>query len=212
MRISGSLWSVPASQQPQALASAITAGLSRVHWDATDGVFAAAGGFTPESAQRLLEQVPPVESEAHLMMHDPLPQIPQWAGFCSTIVVPIEIAQAAAAVELIASLGVQPAVAISLPTELDRLPHDLPVLLMAIPPGEAGSAYDDGVVERVAALHDDDHSRLLGVDGGVTPEQFTQLSRAGARWIVSGTSLFSSASASAWIAECRQAFSEPTRG
>lgn len=208
MRISGSLWSVPASHQPQALAAAITAGMPRVHWDATDGVFAAAGGFTPKSAHRLLEQAPPVESEAHLMMHDPLPQIPQWAKFCSTIVVPIEIAQAAAAVELIASLGVQPAVAISLPTELDRLPQELPVLLMAIPPGEAGSGYDDSVVERVTALHSGDRSRLLGVDGGVTPEQFTQLSRAGARWIVSGTSLFSSPSASAWIAECRQAFSE----
>lgn len=208
MRISGSLWSVPPSQQPQALAAAIAAGLPRVHWDATDGVFAAAGGFTPDSASRLLQQVPPVESEAHLMMHDVLPQIPQWAQFCSTIVVPIEIAQADEAVALIASLGVQPAVAISLPTDLERLPKQVPVLLMSVTPGQAGSAFHDSVVGRVAKLHTHDDSRLLGVDGGISPAQFAGLADAGARWIVSGTSLFSAPSVSAWIAECRQAFAE----
>lgn len=208
MRIAGSLWSVPAAAQVHALSTAIDDGLTVAHWDATDGVFAAAGGFTPESASRLLRQVPPVESEAHLMMHDVLPQIPQWARFCSTIVVPIEIAQAAAAVELIASLGVQPAVAISLPTDLDRIPADVPALLMSVTPGQAGSPFHNGVVGRVAKLHAADHSRLLGVDGGISPAQFAGLAGAGARWIVSGTSLFSAPAISAWIAECLQAFGE----
>lgn len=205
MRIAGSLWSVPAADQRRALSAAIGDGLAVVHWDDSDGTFAAAGGFTPEAAADLLQQVPTVESEAHLMMRNPLPAIPAWAQLCTSIVIPIEIEAAFPAVDLIIAAGVQPCLAISPQTDLRRLPSDIPVLLMSVQPGQAGSPFQRSTIDRVAQLHELDPTRLLGVDGGVTPAHCAELAAAGAGWIVSGTSLFTAASPQAWLSQCQQA-------
>ncbi|HML51909.1 MAG TPA: hypothetical protein PKD84_10955 [Propionicimonas sp.] len=210
MRIAGSLWSVPVADQLQALSAAIDDGLNVVHWDSSDGVFAAAGGFTPEAAASLLQQAPSVESEAHLMMHDPLPVIPAWAQFCTAIAIPVEIEAAFRAVDLIATLGVQPCLAISPQTDLTRLPDDIPVLLMSVQPGQAGSAFQPVTIDRVAQLHELDPTRLLGVDGGIAPAHCADLARAGARWIVSGTSLFTAPSPREWLSQCKRSGFEPT--
>ncbi|HAM44979.1 MAG TPA: hypothetical protein DCM67_08185 [Propionibacteriaceae bacterium] len=205
MRIAGSLWSVPVADHVQALSAAIDDGLSVVHWDSSDGIFAAAGGFTPEAAASLLRQVPSVESEAHLMMHDPLPVIPAWAQFCRSITIPVEIEAAFRAVDLIATLGVQPCLAISPQTDLTRLPDNIPVLLMSVQPGQAGSAFRPSTIDRVFQLHELDPTRLLGVDGGISPAHCVDLARVGAGWIVSGTSLFTAPSLREWLSQCRQA-------
>jgi ribulose-phosphate 3-epimerase len=211
MRIAGSLWSVPAEQQGDQLSRVAAAGLGVVHWDASDGTFATAGGFTSGSAQRLLERAPGVTSEAHLMMHNPFREIPAWAEFCTTIVVPCEVEGAARALDRVEALGVRAGVAVSLPTPLDRVPADLPVLLMAIPPGEAGSPFDPAVVERVDALRQRGRNPLIGVDGGVGTDEFGVLAAAGANWIVSGTSLFGAPDPGAWLRRCARTFSPPSR-
>lgn len=208
MRIAGSLWSVPADRQSDELGRVAGAGLGVVHWDATDGDFAAAGGFTPESALRLLDAAPAVESEAHLMMHDPSAVISAWAGFCTTILVPLEIERATAAIDQIAALGVRPGVAVSLRTPLDAVPDDLPVLLMAITPGQAGSPFDAAVLPRVAALRERGRNPLIGVDGGVGTAQFAALADAGANWVISGTSLFAAPDPGAWLREGARAFGD----
>lgn len=205
MRIAGSLWSVPATDQRRTLSAAVGDGLAVVHWDYSDGIFAAAGGFTPEAAADLLQQVSPVESEAHLMMQDPLPAIRAWAELCTSIVIPIEIEAALPAVDLIVAAGVQPCLAISPRTDLSRLPSGIPVLLMSVQPGQAGSPFQRSTIDRVARLHELDPTRLLGVDGGVTPAHCAELAAAGARWIVSGTSLFTADSPRDWLSQCQQA-------
>jgi pentose-5-phosphate-3-epimerase len=208
MRITGSLWSVPAEEQARRLTGAAAAGLAVAHWDSTDGEFAVQGGFSPESARRVLDSSTPIESEAHLMLNDPRSSIPAWAEFCSQIVVPIEVELARQAVALIERLGRQPALAVSLQTSLREVPADYPILLMSIEPGQAGSAFEPAVIPRISELRERERNPLLGVDGGVGAAQFAELGRAGANWIVSGTSLFAAPDPAEWLRGCETAFAE----
>ena len=206
MRITGSLWSVPDEERAGRLTRATEAGLTVAHWDSTDGEFAVHGGFSPEAARRVLDDSAPIESEAHLMFNDPRAIIPAWAEFCSLVVVPIEVEHAMEAAALIENLGRQPALAVSLETPLRAVPADYPILLMSIQPGQAGSQFDGAVLGRISELRERARNPRLGVDGGVGPVQFAELSRAGANWIVSGTSLFASPDPAAWLRDCESAF------
>jgi ribulose-phosphate 3-epimerase len=209
-RISGSLWSVAADEQAKKLDAAVSGGLPVVHWDTSDGVFAARGGFSPEGAARLLEAAPPVESEAHLMVAHPDEAIDAWAELCTIVVVPLETETAARALDKVAARGVQPAVAVSLETPLAEVPADLPVLLMAITPGQAGAPFDSRVLPRISELRARGRNPLIGVDGGVEPVQFERLANSGANWIVSGNSLFAATDPAAWLARCRRSFAVAT--
>lgn len=206
MRISGSLWSVPTGDQPEQLSEAVQAGISAIHWDFADGTFARAGGFDAQSARRLLNQAAPVESEVHLMVQRPLEVIADWADFCSLVIVPLELDDTKEALDAITAHGAQPGVAVSLETPLEQVPPNLPVLLMAITPGEAGQPFDSKVLKRVETLRAWGHNQLIGVDGGVGPAQFEALSDAGANWIVSGGSLFSAPEPAQWMDDCRRVF------
>jgi ribulose-phosphate 3-epimerase len=197
---------VPGDERADRLTRATEAGLAVAHWDSTDGEFATLGGFSPETARRVLGDSAPIESEAHLMFNDPRSVIPAWAEFCSLIVVPIESEHAMQAAELIERQGSQPALAVSLQTPLQAVPADYPILLMSIQPGRAGSPFDPAVISRVTELRERARNRRLGVDGGVGPVQFADLSQAGASWLVSGTSLFASPDPVGWLRDCQSAF------
>lgn len=140
------------------------------------------------------------------MMHDPSAAIPEWAEFCTTIVVPLEIADASLAIDRIAALSVHPGIAVSLRTPLNAVPADLPVLLMAITPGRAGSPFDAKVLERVAILRERGRNPQIGVDGGVGTAQFAARAAAGANWVISGTSLFAAPDPGVWLRDGARAF------
>ena len=212
MRVAGSLWSVPVEERPARLAGAAAAGLHAAHWDTTDGDFAAAGGFTPQTAAALQDGCPGLGAEAHLMLRDPRPAIPAWAEVCSLVVVHFEADDAHDAVRSIARRGSQPGLAVSLQTPLDAVPSDYPILLMSIIPGLAGTPFDAVVLDRVAALRERDRNQLIGVDGGVGRSQFAALARAGANWVVSGTDLFNAPDPGEWIAACQDAFGADPAG
>ena len=208
MRLCGSLWSVPPDQQAGTLAAAAAGGLSWVHWDSTDGQFAAPGGFRSDAALALLAQVDGLSSEAHLMVMQPLPLIDQWAEFCSTIAVPLEIEDPWSAMRRIAERGARPALAVSLETPLELIPvGSFDVLVMSITPGQAGAPFDHRAVDRAARLRERRCHEWIGIDGGVGPEQFAPLGKAGVNWIVSGSSLFNAQDPAAWLAQCQRAVS-----
>lgn len=207
MRISGSLWSVPAPEQASALVNAVDAGLTTVHWDSSDGRFAAPGGFSNDQALALLADTTGAESEAHLMLEDPLSLVDQWAEWCATVAIPVEIDNPWPALRRAEARGAKPALAVSLETPLERVPRgSFAVLVMAIPPGRAGSPFALEAVNRVAELSARGCHALVGVDGGVGPAQFESLREAGAAWLVSGTSLFSAPDVGDWLAHCREIF------
>jgi ribulose-phosphate 3-epimerase len=207
VRISGSLWSVPVQERAATLVNALDAGLAAVHWDCTDGRFAAPGGFTSAEALALLANTPGVESEAHLMVEDPISEVDEWADWCATVVVPVEVGDPWPALRRVEARGAKAALAVSLETPLELVPHGtFAVLVMAIPPGRAGSRFADSALSRVAELRRRGCHAQVGVDGGVGPAQFESLSEAGADWIVSGTSLFGAPDVGEWLARCRKAF------
>ncbi|MCV2395119.1 hypothetical protein OEB99_12450 [Actinotalea sp. M2MS4P-6] len=199
MRLAGSLWSVPRDRQEAEAQRLAGAGLRRWHWDVSDGVFAAPGGFSPADAVRIgaLTGLP---GEAHLMVERPLDHLSAWIDICDTVTVHVESADWEAAVEAIRRAGRTAAVAISPGTPLDvtaDLAAEVGVLVMSVVPGQAGSGFVPGTYARLVGLGGRD---LLGVDGSVDLERGLECARHGATWLVSGTAMSAAADPHAWIA------------
>jgi ribulose-phosphate 3-epimerase len=81
------------------------------------------------------------------------------------------------------------------------------VLVMSVNPGFGGQEFIPGSLRKIRAL---DSMRkqyslpfLIEVDGGVTLENLAEIIRAGADWIVAGSSIFHSPDPSAAVAEMR---------
>lgn len=204
-RLTGSPWSVPADEVERAVGAAVGAGLTHVHWDATDGLFASPGGFDAAVASAIARATG-ARSEAHLMMYDPLPAIPEWARFCELIVIPVEIDGWRDAVRAIDASGATPALAVSPATALELVPEGgFPVLVMSVEPGDAGADFRPGTIERVRRLADRGCHAMVGVDGGVLPAHLPALASAGATWVVSGTSLFGAPDVREWLQQASQA-------
>jgi len=187
--VAGSLWSVAPDDQLEAAKRLRLAGLRRLHWDMSDGQFANPGGFTADSARTLTEGTG-LAAEAHIMAVDPLRAVDPWTDFCDLVIVHIESQNWKKAVDRIASRGCVPGIAISPGTPAKAVPADLTVLCMTITPGTAGSAFNDGVLQKLPTLREQSPNRRLGLDGGVQRSHAHLAEQAGADWLVVGTDLF----------------------
>lgn len=187
--IAGSLWSVAPEDQFEAVERLRSAGLRRLHWDLSDGEFAAPGGFTAERALSLTQDAG-VAAEAHIMAVNPLHYVDAFTEFCDMVVVHLESAHWMTAVDRIASRGCTPGIAISPATPPEAVPADLLVLCMSIVPGAAGSAFDTGVLQKLPTLRSQSQDRRLGLDGGVRRGDVRRAVNSGADWLVVGTDLF----------------------
>lgn len=196
-RVAGSLWSVPPESQLTAVLSRRDAGLRRLHWDTTDGRFAAPGGFDPAEAARISEATG-TEAEAHVMAEEPSRVVDAWADVCDTVFVHAETDDWRAAARRLERRGTRPGLAISPGTPVDVVPGGLAVLVMSVVPGRAGSAFDVRALDKVEQLHARDPHRPIGLDGGVRREHADEALAAGASWMVVGTDLFSDDGASRW--------------
>jgi pentose-5-phosphate-3-epimerase len=188
MQIAGSLWSVPVDDRLDTALRLRDAGLARLHWDTTDGSFAAAGGFSPESAAELAAATG-LTAEAHLMAHRTAGEVDAWTAFCDLVIVHIESDDWQAALDRIERRGAVPGLAVSPQTPADSVPSDIAVLCMSIVPGQAGSTFDTAVLDKLTALRTASPERRLGVDGGVRRIHAEALASAGADWAVVGTDL-----------------------
>jgi ribulose-phosphate 3-epimerase len=198
LRLAASLWSVQRAQREAVARRLIDAGLARWHWDVADGSLGNPGGFDPEEAARLAE-LGAVDSEAHLMVHEPARRVPHWAALCDTIVVHREATGWREGLEAVRECGRTPVVAISPSapiSDVSSLPPEVGVLVMSVPPGGAGSTFAAATLDRLAALRG---RELLGVDGGVTFDLAGRCVRHGATWLVSGTDLCGATDPGRWI-------------
>lgn len=206
LRLSGSLWSVRSAEWLDAASRLQAAGVTALHWDTTDGDFAAPGGFDAASAARIT-QVCGAAAEAHLMVHEPLRHVDAWTEFCDIIAVHVEANHCRRAVRRIEARGSQAAVAISPRTPVTAIKSaDLNVLVMSVEPGGGGTPFQQGTLARVRDLTP---RPLLGIDGGVTADLAAAAVHAGASWIVSGSSLLGVQDPSKWIAQVISAYSVP---
>ncbi|MFK5688081.1 hypothetical protein ACI3EY_00330 [Ornithinimicrobium sp. LYQ92] len=195
--VAGSLWSVPPAQQLDVVAELRAVGLRRLHWDSTDGRFAAEGGFGPEEAGRI-SRATGTSAEAHLMAEHPTRVVDAWAEVCDTVVVHAESEDWRGAVRRLERRGCRPGLAISPGTSVEVVPDGLAVLVMSVVPGRAGSTFDPGALAKVEQLHARDPHRPVGLDGGVRREHAEAALAAGATWLVVGTDLFSAGGAARW--------------
>lgn len=188
MRIAGSLWSVPAEDRLTTALRLRDAGLRRLHWDTTDGSFAAAGGFSPDAAAELASATG-LSAEAHVMAHRAGREVDAWTTFCDLVFVHIESDDWQEALARIERRGATPGLAVSPQTRAADVPADVAVLCMSIIPGQAGSAFDTAVLHKLTALRRASPDRRLAVDGGVRRLHHDALASAGADWAVVGTDL-----------------------
>ena len=199
IRLAGSLWSIPVPDRERVAARLASEGLLRWHWDVSDGVFAAPGGFDPTEAARI-GAATGLPGEAHLMVVDPLQHVAPWAEICDTVVVHAEATGWRAAVEAIVAAGRQAAVAIApgTPTEVVAgLPAGVGVLVMSVEPGRAAEPFAPETYQRLDRLSG---RRLLGVDGSVDLERGLACVRHRATWLVSGSALTAADDPHRWIA------------
>ncbi|MBD3781078.1 MAG: hypothetical protein IE923_17685 [Micrococcales bacterium] len=200
--VAASLWSTPRDRLDTEAGRLAAAGLRRWHWDASDGVLAAPGGFDVATAARLMRRTG-LPGEAHLMVTDPLAHVDDWAEVCDTVVVHAEARGWQEAVERVRRRGRRPGVAVApgtRPAVVDGLPDDVAVLVMSIVPGRAGAAFEPATLPRLDALAG---RAALGVDGGVTLDRARDCAAHGATWVVSGSALCGSPDPAVWLEEAQ---------
>lgn len=197
VRIAASLWSVRSAEQQNTLQRLNSAGLEVVHWDVTDGKFAAPGGFQAGQARAMTEAVG-MKSEAHLMVAEPVDHIDAWTDFCDLVVVHVESNGWQEAIKRIEARGSRPALALSPGTPTTTVTSlELAVLVMSITPGQAGSEFQRSAFKRVESLAGG--RDLIGLDGGVTATLGQEARAIGANWLISGTDLCGSVEPQRWL-------------
>lgn len=197
MRVAASLWSVPRPDHVPTLDRLSGAGVGVVHWDMTDGEFAASGGFKADEA-RELSNLHNFRAEAHLMVTRPNLEIDAWTDFCEMVVVHAESLGWQDAIRRIEARGTRPALALS-PGTPSRVvtSKELAVLVMSITPGQAGSSFNRAAFNTVEEVSQS--RRLVGLDGGVTATLGQEARLRGANWLVSGTDLCGASDPKLWL-------------
>ncbi len=167
-----------------------------------DGAFVKEISFG-EPVLRSVRQTTDMFLDVHLMINDPLPQIPLFAEAGADLIdIHLESTpDAAAALEKIRALGKKTALAIKPDTPVERVYDLLPlcdmVLVMTVQPGYGAQRLILKTVDKIRALR-----RFAGengfpaleieVDGGINSETAKTVREAGATVLVSGTALFKS--------------------
>src|SRR6185295_1903618 len=166
-----------------------------VHVDVVDGRFAPHLTFGPGTVQaaRRATRLP---IDVHLMVNEPERYLEAFAraGADSITVHEEACLDLGRALAKIRSLGKRAGVALKPETPVETLePHlaalDL-VLMLCVSPGQAGQAFLESQLPKIAAARkmiDQSGQPIdLEVDGGVSPENAGRIARAGGRVLVSG--------------------------
>ncbi|MGN6238883.1 MAG: hypothetical protein ACTHNI_03985 [Cellulosimicrobium cellulans] len=207
-RVAASFWSTPRDRVAAEADRLARAGLRTVHWDRTDGRYAAAGGFDAAEAAAVTAGSG-LAAEAHLMVEEPLGEVDRWTDFCELVVVHAGTRDWRAALDRVRARGARAGVALTPGVGVPEVEPGTDVLVMSITPGHAGSTFQVDALATVGEVTGP--GRAVGLDGGVTRSIVPQALRAGATWLVSGTDLVASEDPHGWLAAARATGVAPRR-
>ncbi len=172
-------------------------GIDAIHFDVMDGVFVPRFGLYPEML-KAVRSVSDLPIEVHMMTQEPEKYVAKFAEAGATYIsVHAEACKHLHhTLKTIRDNGVKPAVVLNYATPLtvlDYLMDDIDmVMLMAINPGILGHKLIPGTIKKIADLRATINASrrniLLAIDGGVSPESAANMVKAGANYLVCGTS------------------------
>ncbi len=197
MILSPSLLSADFGNLEQTLKDLEKAGLSWVHWDVMDGLFVPNITFG-QHVIKLLRPKTKLFFDVHLMIEQPERYLEDFkkAGADMLVIHAEATKHIQRTLAEIRRLGMQAGISLNPATPLNVLDYILDdvdmVLLMSVNPGFGGQSFLPTTYEKIRTL-----KKMLGnrkchieIDGGVTPENTTELTKAGADVLVSGSAFF----------------------
>lgn len=214
IRIAPSILSADLGHLAREIAEVEAAGADWIHVDVVDGRFAPHLTFGPGivNAARRATRLP---IDVHLMVAEPERYLKAFAdaGADHLTVHGEACLDLRSALAQIRALGKRAGVALRPETPIDALRPltdalDL-VLVLCVNPGQAGQAFMESQLPKMAALREmidqSGHAIDLEVDGGIGPDNVARTVAAGARVIVSGSKIFDAPDRGAAIAAFRRA-------
>lgn len=177
------------------LAALEAAGFLGVQLDVMDGHFVPNLTYGPSLAAAW-RTATGMFFDTHLMMSDPAPYLDAFinAG-CDQIIVHIEaVPEPRDLLRRIRDGGCRASLAFNPPTPAEAvLPHLDAIdslLVMSVPPGFGGQAFQASVLEKVRAIRRQHPSLAIGIDGGIDTATAAAATEAGVTQLVAGSSVF----------------------
>jgi ribulose-phosphate 3-epimerase len=214
-----SILSADMARLAEEMESVKTGGASVLHVDVMDGHFVPNITIGPPVVKSL-RRATDLLLDVHLMIEDPDRYVPEFIRAGADFV---SVHQEAArhldrSLNLIKSNGAEAGVALNPATSLETLGVVLEivdfVLIMTVNPGFGGQTFIPYTLQKVRQLAQARRERGLDfrieVDGGLTPDNVAEVVRAGADWIVAGSSVFHSGNPGQAVEGMRRLANEAT--
>ena len=213
-KIAPSILSADFARLADEIAKVEAAGADMIHVDVMDGHFVPNFTIGPPIV-KAIRKVTKLPLDVHLMMTNPDEFIPEFIKAGSNyLTVHVETCpHLHRTVQSIKEEGVKAGVTLNPATPLASIEEILPevdlLLIMSVNPGFGGQSFIPSVLEKLRRARKMIDGRglkvELEVDGGVKPDNMTELSRAGADIFVSGSAIFGSGDYKGTIQKMRKA-------
>jgi len=198
--ISPSILSADFTRLGEQLELLLSEGMEYVHVDVMDGHFVPNITIGPLVCDAVKRAVPTVKMDVHLMIEKPGEYIDVFAETGPEIIyVHVEAAHHLdRLVSQIQQKGIRAGVVLNPASPLSLLEHLLPVvdavLVMSVNPGFGGQSFIPYCLDKIRRLDElrkaGKLSFVIAVDGGLTLENVSEISAAGANLMVAGSAVF----------------------
>lgn len=180
------------------------AGVGVVHFDVMDGVFCPMMTFGPPVIKAVKT---PLLKDVHLMIADPLPKLADYVA-AGTDIITVHVESEPTHIHrvfqslgnmtnandpdrgIVRGVGINPGTPVG---AIEAVLDDVElVFLLAVNPGWGGQKFGAATADRIRQVREmiGDRDVMIGVDGGITRDNITEVAAMGADLIVTGSAVF----------------------